>query len=441
MESRVFALRDVAGKVVGVIGTAYDITARKKAEQERLQLERQLLQTQKQETIGTLAGGVAHEFNNLLASIMGNTELAMQAAGKEGPSLEYLEAAMESSRRARDLVQRILSFSRPGSHQNHACSLSQITENSIKLIRATLPATVEIEFAPQPGLPAVIADPDQMQQVLMNLAANAGYALRNRRGHLRFELSRFVATAPIPCPPDVIASGTYVRLVVSDDGPGIDPVHLPRIFDPFYTTKPVGEGSGLGLSIVQSIVKGHGGGIDVQSTAGAGTRFTIYMPASKEGAPRPEIPATQVPHKPMKRGSGQRIVIIDDDVSVGRVMQIALRRLGYEVSLYDAADQFYGEFSANPFKVDLLLTDQTMARMTGLGLAKLLRSEKHAFPIVVASGFSFELSEESAASIGGVTLIGKPFEISTLAEVLHGILEGQRGPLVPSDGPVLDGAR
>ena len=278
VDSHVFPLRDANGTVIGVIGTARDITARRMAELDRLQLERQLHQAHKMETIGTLAGGVAHEFNNILSAIIGNIELAMLENPNDQTYKEYHRNVLISSWRARDLVTRILSFSRIHEPERRPVRMGQFVADAANLIRATLPATIELDIEGAGAATEIMADANQLQQVLMNLATNAAYAMRERRGTLTISTRPADFAAPRECAQIVLPAGSYLALEVADTGSGIEAEHLSKIFDPFFTTKPVGEGSGLGLSIVHNIVAGHGGGIEVASAPGLGTTFTLYFP-------------------------------------------------------------------------------------------------------------------------------------------------------------------
>ncbi len=428
VESRVFAQRDVAGRVVGVIGTARDITARRRAEQERLELERQLLQAQKMETIGTLAGGVAHEFNNLLASIIGNVELAMLTHPDDTRFRGCHDAVLASSWRARDLVRRILTFSRSNDPERRLSQLHPLVTDGIRLIRAILPSTMEVACdpaEPPAGMPSLWADANQIHQVIMNLAANAGYALRERAGLILFRIRQIAFTEPHACASVTLPPGSYLVLDVIDDGCGIEAQHLPRIFDPFFTTKPVGEGSGLGLSVVHNIVCGHGGGIDVRSTPGSGTVFTLYFPAVVAGADGAS--AAQKPARgALPRGHGEHIAVIDDEESVGAFVEGSLRALGYSTRRYRSADEFYTELASSQDPFDLVLTDQNMPRLSGLGLARRLREAGMRTPIAIASGHSPDLTEAALLPLGRVALIEKPFALEKLADTVAELLARRR---------------
>jgi PAS domain S-box-containing protein len=422
VESRVFPLRNATGAVIGVIGTAHDITARRQAELDRLRLERQLLQAQKLETIGTLAGGVAHEFNNILSAIIGNIELAMLEDPGDQVYREYHRNVLVSSWRARDLVKRILSFSRGHEPERRPVQLRQVASEAFSLIRVTLPATVELRLNPGPPVPDILGDANELQQVLMNLAANASYAMRDSRGLISFTIRAVDFGAPHECAHGTLPAGSYLALDVADTGQGIDTQNLAKIFDPFFTTKPVGAGSGLGLAIAQSIMVGHGGGIDVASSPGAGTTFTLLFPVDARSAAAGAPESGRAPPQELARGQGERVVLIDDEESIGLVVEKVLRQLGYSVRRFSAADEFYAEFRSAPFPVELVLTDQTMPRMTGLQLARRLRADGHTFPIAIASGHSPDLTREALNSVSRLAFIEKPFDVSRLAAAVQRLL-------------------
>jgi CheY-like chemotaxis protein len=277
-----------------------------------------------------------------------------------------------------------------------------------------------------PEVPEILADAHQVQQVVMNLAANAAYAMREQGGTLTLRLRPAEFADPHACAQTTLPAGSYLALEVADTGAGIKPEHLAKIFDPFFTTKPTGAGSGLGLAIVQSIVSSHGGGIEVASTPGEGTVFTVYFPASAGMAAEPAAAAEGPPPSESPRGKGERVVVVEDEEGVANVLQLGLRRLGYSVRCFAAADDFYAAFKSAPFPIDLLLTDQTMPRLTGLQLARILRAEGYTFPIAMVSGYSPELTPEALRGIGPATLLAKPFDLTRLAVVLRTLLPARR---------------
>jgi nitrogen-specific signal transduction histidine kinase/CheY-like chemotaxis protein len=400
----------------------HDITARRQAELDRIQLERQLLHSQKMETIGTLAAGVAHEFNNILATIIGNTEMALLLHPEDQSHRECHDAVLQSSGRARDLVQRILALSRRSEPERRPVQLARIVAEASSLIRATLPSTVELVTECSAGAPDALADLNELHQVLLNLAANAAYAMREKGGRLTLRTFFAEFADSHPCALTTLPAGAYVALEVADTGRGIEARHLPKIFDPFYTTKPVGEGSGLGLAIVQNIVARHGGAIEVASTPGAGAVFTLYFPVATGGIPaRVRTDAAPRPLG-LARGQGERVAVIDDEEPIAIVIEAALRQLNYAPRRFSSADEFYAEFVAGRFAADLVVTDQTMPRLTGLQLARKLRAEGHAIPLVIMSGYNPQSAPESAVEGGRVAHLEKPFDLNQLAATVQYLL-------------------
>jgi len=420
VDSRAFAFHDPAGRPIGVIGMAHDITARRRAEAERLRLEQRLLQAQKMETVGTLAGGIAHEFNNILAAIIGNTELALLKHPDDTVFRAYHQSVLDASQRARELIRRILAFSRVHEPERRPVQLARLVGDAAAFIRAALPATVELQLDLAPDCPSTLADANQLQQVLLNLAANAAYAMREGGGRLAIRLRPVHFPAPYSTAFAMLPAGLYLALELADTGCGIEPEQQGRIFDPFFTTKPVGEGSGLGLAIVQGIIAGHGGGVDVASSAGAGTTFTLYLPVvhaiGRTGTPDFGVPQA------LPLGRGECIVVIDDEEPIALVTEGALRHLGYQVRRFSSAEAFWTDLSAAPFRFDLMVTDQAMPRLTGLELARRLRAEGRQTPIVIVSGDSRELTPDELALVGGITLLEKPFDLKLLAIMVDRLL-------------------
>jgi two-component system CheB/CheR fusion protein len=411
---------DRHGRQSGIIALFRDITGRINEEQKRRQLEHQLYETQKMETIGTLAGGIAHDFNNIIAGILGHTELALLTLRPDDPARRFHEVVLTASHRARDLVKRILAFSHKHEPERKPVQLAEIVTDAAKFIRAILPATVELQLEMDKASPGTLADANQIHQVLMNLAANAAYAMRDCGGRLTIRLRTVVfanahATATGP-----LSAGTYLALAMVDLGQGIDAEALNKIFDPFFTTKPIGEGTGLGLSIVRGIIEGHGGAIEVESKPGVGTTFTLYFPAmvSDNSAAAPVLP----PPTTLPRGQGERIVVIDDEENVAQAAQLMLQSLGYHVRSYSSAERFHEDFLREPGSVDLLLTDQTMPHLTGLQLAQKLRASGETLPILIVSGYSRNLTPDTLSAMGGIELLKKPYELADLARVVRRML-------------------
>ncbi len=417
----VSGLRGEDGEIEHYIAVKEDITERKQAEAARDSLEAQLRESQKMEAIGTLAGGIAHDLNNALATILGNAELARQDMSANPLALESLEEIGKAGARARDLVQQILAFSRRQPTERRPMALAPVVEESARLLRAALPARVALEVRCEADVPTVLADASQIQQVLINLCNNAVQAMRGEPGRVDIRLDTVTLDAELAAAhPELRAMlarhpGRAARLAVSDDGPGMDAATLGRIFEPFFTTKPTGEGTGLGLSIVHGVVKGHEGAIRVDSQPGKGASFTLYLPAAaaQSGAPRREDSAVA---ENFRMGRGQRILYIDDDESLVFLVQRLLDRRGFRVSGYVNQREALDALRADPRRFDLVVTDYNMPGMSGLDVAREVRAVRADLPVAVASGFVSEELREQAGGAGVLELIFKADTVEELCE-------------------------
>jgi signal transduction histidine kinase/CheY-like chemotaxis protein len=399
---------DPIGRAEWSIGVAGDYTDIVQATAESEQLRAQLQQSQKMEALGTLAAGVAHDFNNLLTGINGFVELASTslAPGHEAGAL--LQQARRGAMSARDLVRRILNFSRTKVDRARArIDLASVVRDTAPLIAAALPGNVSLSVTVDCAEAPVMADGGQMQQILMNLCTNGAHAIGTRAGKIQIRVQLCeLGSASFPAPAGC-SLGRHVRLSVTDTGSGMDEATRRRIFEPFFTTKQPGEGTGLGLSIVQDIVKAHEGGLGVESTPGVGTTFAIYLPfAQSEGDVRP------VPVPPaITRGAGQRILIVDDEPSVGMVVRLTLQKSGYEPESYASPAAAWQRFEADPGSFSLLIVDQNMPEIGGVefvGRARALRPE---LPVILMSG---RFENTHGAAVLDVARLRKPFEIVEL---------------------------
>ncbi|MGE0448193.1 MAG: ATP-binding protein [Vicinamibacterales bacterium] len=352
------------------------------AEQQRRALETQLRQAQKMEALGTLAGGIAHDFNNLLMAIGGNTELALGELPEHSPARESLEEVVKAHHRARDLVKRILLFGRKQKSTRQATELAPVIDEALKLLRASLPATVEIRTTLPPHLPLVMADATQIHQIVLNLATNSAYAMRAAGGVLSVGLDLVTVADAHDTPSHDLAPGPHVRLTVRDTGSGMSEAVRERLFEPFFTTKGH-AGTGLGLSVVHGIVRDHGGSITVETQLGFGTTFRIYFPVTASAAP-----ATA--HAGVLHGSGQLIAYVDDEEALVLVMSRILERLGYRCSTFTSAAAALQSFQADPTRFAAIITDMQMPGMSGLELARALRAVRADVPIAIASGREYE---------------------------------------------------
>lgn len=394
--------------------------AQQRAEAERQareRLEAQLCQTQKLEAIGTLAGGIAHDFNNMLSAILGFAELAIDDIPEESPVQHYLQHILTAGRRARDLVQQILTFCRQHNPKRHPVQLHLLVQEALKMLRASLPATITIESHIEKTSSMIIADPTQMHQVLVNLCTNAEYAMRETGGTLDISLATVEVDALFATAHQPLQPGRHLRLTVRDTGHGMSPEVLEHIFEPFFTTKNVGEGTGLGLAMVHSIVRNHGGAITVESTLGQGTTFEIYLPCSKDAVGAAARPVEAVP-----TGHCERILFVDDEVALTHLGQAMLDRLGYRAVVYTSALEALALFRAAPHEFDLVITDQTMPQMTGETFAYELRRIRPDIPVILCTGFSHTMTAEKARALGIDALLMKPLVSSDLGQAIQRVL-------------------
>lgn len=384
---------------------------------ERKQLEDQFRQAQKMEAIGTLAGGIAHDFNNVLAAIKGYTDLARMQSTDNPEVLEYLDAVSEGSRRAADLVRQILAFSRLEEQQRKLIQLWPILDEALRLLRATIPTTIQFDTSLVRRGPMVLADPTQIHQLVMNLATNASHAMKDRPGRLGVTLESIHADADLVALNPGLRIGAYMLLTISDTGHGMDSGTLSRIFDPFFTTKKAGEGTGLGLAVVHGIVKNHDGVITVASQPGQGTRFQVYLPAQPGEIAEAVAAPSETP-----RGQGQQILFVDDEATLALMGRIALERLGYKVDSYTVPADALTAVRSGAKNYDLVITDLTMPGMNGTDLAEQLLRLHPDLLIILTTGYSATLTREKVRALGIHDMLLKPVTIHGLGELVHRVL-------------------
>ena len=391
------------------IAVVQDITERKK-------LEEQFRQTQKMEAIGTLAGGIAHDFNNILAAINGYTEFSLTVLKGNPDVRKYLGSVLQASSRAADLVRQILTFSRQQPPERRPVQLLPIVAEAFSLLRATIPTTIEFDLLLASDAPTVLADIGQVHQILMNLGTNAWYAMKDHTGRMQVKLERFVVVAEQAISPR-LRPGVYARLSVRDTGCGMDRAVLSRIFEPFYTTKPVGEGTGLGLAVVHGIMDSHDGMVTVDSQVGEGTVFRLYFP---ENVGEVSVNAAELGEIP--RGNGERILVVDDEEVLAQLCETILTALGYQVEITTRPEEALEWIRADPQRFALVATDQTMPRMTGLHLASQLRVIRPELPIILMTGFASSLTDERVEEEGIGQILLKPATIRSLGTAVHAAL-------------------
>jgi PAS domain S-box-containing protein len=395
-------------------GLLFDISRTRRAEEENARLERRLRQAQKMESLGTLAGGIAHDFNNVLAAISGNAALALADLPPDSPVCTSINEIRRSAARAADLVRQILAFSRQEETQRKPMALQTAVAEVSKLLRASLPAAIEIRCHCATHLPNILADATQIHQVVMNLGVNASQAIGDHSGVIEFRIDTQTLTQNSNS--QGLPAGRYVRLRVIDTGAGMDQKTLERIYDPFFTTKPVGKGTGLGLSVVHGIVQSHGGTISIESSPGQGSTFCVLLPAISFHA------VDTIAAKPAPRGHGQRILFVDDEEALVFLAERSLRRLGYQVTASTDPAGALNTFRAQPTAFDCVVTDMSMPGMSGQELARELLKIRSDVPIVLASGHLRAEDVQTAREIGIRDVMRKPDTIDELSRVLDDIL-------------------
>ena len=415
------------GSTPGVRIALNDISGRKQAEAARVLLESQLWESQKMEALGTLAGGVAHDFNNVLAAIIGNVELARQGVGPGHAALESLEEIDKASHRAKALVQQILAFGRRQTTERKVMSLVPMVEESARLLRATLPAAISLKVECAADAPAVLADAGQIVQVLLNLCSNAWHATRGRAlpGTIEIRLEAYERepngtsdSESAYNPLGQLQPGRYACLSVRDNGAGMDAATRGHLFEPFFTTKPVDEGTGLGLSVVYGIVRGHHGVIQVQSQFGQGSVFRVYFPDAGSPASLIPAPGQKSVRAPALQGDGVRVLYIDDDDAIVYLMKRLLESKGYCVSGYTDQNEALAAARAEPGRFDVVMTDYNMPGMSGLDVARALREIRADLPIILASGNITEELRVHAPGAGVNELVFKPNTVEELCEAI-----------------------
>jgi PAS domain S-box-containing protein len=375
-----------------------------------------LRQAQKMEALGTLSGGIAHDFNNILAAIVGFTELLSGHIAKGSKDAHRIERIMEAAIRGRELVQQMLTFSRKTEQEKKPLAVSSIVKETVKLIRASTPATISVKFDTKSESDLILGDPTQIQQVLMNLCTNAAYAMREKGGSLNIDLSDFSVSASDGSP-EGMRPGLYVRLIVRDTGTGISPDIMNKIFDPFFTTKKLGEGTGLGLSVVHGIVKHSNGHITAESEPGRGSTFTVYFPKITG-----EVETAFVIDDELPTGS-ERILLIDDEEPLLEMGEDILAELGYEVTSRMSSREALSLLKDDPTRFDLVITDQTMPEMTGIDLAKETLAIRADIPIIMCTGFSYVVDADKAKAAGIKAFAMKPLTKREIARTVRKVLD------------------
>ncbi|MBM4286213.1 MAG: PAS domain S-box protein [Deltaproteobacteria bacterium] len=404
-------------EIIGITGIARDITERKQGEEALKAAQERLYQAQKMEALGTLAGGVAHDFNNLLTPMLGYLELVLGELSPQSSLRHDLEQVLTAGLHARELVQQILTFGRKTAPEPQSVLLREIVQEGIKLLRSSLPATIEITADLKADEVMVVADPSQFHQVLMNLGTNSYQAMRDQGGTLAIRLEECEVNGEFAAAHPELTPGLYAVMTVSDTGSGMSKDVLDRIFEPYFTTKTASEGSGLGLAIVHGIVKEAGGHILVESEPGRGTTFQVFWPQARQDKPEAVPSPRELP------GGTEHILLVDDEEAVLRVTRRLLQHLGYQVTAVADSVEAMRLVANQPQEFDLVLSDMTMPKLTGDQLSREIRLIRPDLPIILCTGFSERCEDKDAQELGVQALLLKPVMINSLAQTLRHALD------------------
>jgi PAS domain S-box-containing protein len=407
-------LKDGEGNITGHLSSGEDIT-------EKTHLEAQLLKAQKMESIGQLAGGIAHDFNNLLFPIIGMSELLLEDLSEGSPEHENAQEILKAGKRGSDLVKQILAFSRQSEHQKRPIRIQQVLKEVLRLCRATIPSDIEIMQDIQTDCGMVVADPTQLHQVGMNLITNAYHAVEKFSGKITISLKQEYLRAE-DLTETSLQPGGYAVINVTDTGHGIDPTLLNKIFEPYFTTKETGKGTGLGLAVVYGIIKDHGGDVQVDSRLGVGTTFSVYLPLKSQS-----FQTNTVQKEETFQAGSEKILLVDDEEPIAKLEKQMLERLGYKVTAFTSSVDALSKFKEDPSAFDLVITDMTMPNLTGEKLARELLSIRSALPVIICTGFSERMNQVRAESMGIKDFLMKPVVKSDLAKTVRKVIDEAKG--------------
>jgi PAS domain S-box-containing protein len=405
------------GRTVAIVGSATDITEHKKAQKDKEALQRQLTQSRKMESIGTLAGGIAHDFNNILGIILGNAQLAQLDLAKEHPARSRINEIKTACLRAKEIIQQLLSFSRQSEQGNQPLNPAKLVSDTVRFLRASIPSSIEILFQNDAPRQTINANPTQIQQVIINLCNNAAQAMEPGGGTLTICLE--MADPHDLKTPELKSfdSAAAIRLTIEDTGPGIEQDIQDRIFDPYFTTKEIGKGSGMGLAIVHGIVHNHGGVISVKSTMGRGSVFTVLLPAS------PMPPAVESPADTGAiPGGAERILLVDDEKGLIDMLGDMLMHLGYTVEASQDPEEALDTFKASPLSFDLIITDMTMPHLNGLELCAEIKKIRRDIPVIICTGHTNRLNPDLSDNVDIAAVVIKPVTTLEIAQTIRTVL-------------------
>ncbi len=385
--------------------------------EEKEKLLSKIRQTQKMEAIGSLASGIAHDFNNILAAILGYAEMAMADIPDSHPAGQCIEEVLMAGRRARELVKQILTFSRQNDEFQIPIRITSLTKEALKLLRASLPSTIEIRANTASDCGTIHADPTQIHQVLMNLCTNAAQAMEDTGGVLEIHMENVDYDEEIHIGLKAIPPGSYVMLTVKDSGPGIEPCHINHIFEPYFTTKDANKGSGMGLAVVQGIIERHQAHITVERPMDGGTSFILFFPRIDEQELMDSRDTVSLP-------TGiEKILVVDDEETIAEMVGFVLNQLGYKVVKETDSIEALEFFSSEPDCFDLVITDQTMPKLTGSQITKEMLAIRPDLPVIITTGYGSRIDHEHAIDAGAKDFILKPFERWELAQIVRKTLD------------------
>ncbi len=413
-----------------ILVSCEDITEHKQAEEALQRYEDQIRQMQKMQAIGQLAGGVAHDFNNILTAILGNAEIAYSQIASDHPSRSNLTRILEAGNRASCLVQQILTFSHHRKFSRTVIALSPLVDEALAMLRATLPASVELTNSCNPDTPPTLADATQIHQVLLNLCTNSWHAMEGKPGRIAVSLAPITLTQLLHSPYTALPPGHYACLSVRDTGCGMDPDTVARIFDPFFTTKPAGLGTGLGLSVALGIVQGHDGGIVVNSHPGQGTTISLYFPATKAPV-NTNLPVDTTPNQRQKRRC--HLLYLDDEEMLVDLVRAKLEPLGYRVTGYTKPTEALAAVGADPDGFDVVVTDYNMPGMSGIEVARALTRLRADLPVVLVSGYLSPETRKAAFDAEIKEIVYKPSMLQQLEEVVARLIDTRPHPSTSTD--------
>ncbi|MDD3472315.1 MAG: PAS domain S-box protein [Syntrophaceae bacterium] len=413
-EASISPVKDSAGNIINYVRVSRDVT-------KEIDLQRQLIQSQRMEAIGTLAGGIAHDFNNILFAITGNTELAIQTITTDDRLSSYLSRVLEAANRARDMVQQILAFSRHDKPERQPLDISPVIKESIKFLRASIPPNIEIKQNIQPNLPRINGDPTQIHQILINLCVNASHAMDRSNGILEISLCSINLDREFVADRISIKAGDYINLTVRDTGSGMTPGIMDHVFEPYFTTKKKGEGTGFGLSIVHNIVQNHGGFVTVQSDLGKGSSFNVYLPIIEECF---ENQLESQETSPIV-GGHEKILLVDDESVLTDVGKSIFESLGYQVEAFTDPVEALKAFEKSPGEFDLIFTDLAMPKISGDVLTQKIRAIRQDVPVIFCTGLSQSFSEDWLNNLGVRAVIEKPLLKKDMARVVRTVLDSR----------------